>query len=78
MSSAQAEFETAAKAVFKQPSFDAKAWFDNMSKNALPGGDAVLAIWKSSLGAVGQSASAAYATATKTTNNPVESAVSKA
>ena len=78
MSSTQAEFETAAKAVFKQPSFDAKAWFDNMSKNALPGGDAILAMWKSSLGAVGQSASAAYATATKTTDNTVEAAVSKA
>jgi phasin family protein len=56
VSSTQAEFEAVAKAVFKQPSFDAKTWFDNMSKNALPGGDAVLAFWMSSLGAMGQSA----------------------
>lgn len=78
VSSTQAEFEAVAKAVFKQPSFDAKAWFDSTSKNALPGGDAVLAIWKSSLGAVGQSASAAYATATKANKKTVETAVSEA
>jgi phasin family protein len=78
VSSTQAEFEAAAKAVFKQPSFDVKAWFDNVSKNALPGGDAILAIWKSSFGAAGQSASAAYATATKATKKAVETAVSEA
>jgi phasin family protein len=78
VSSTKAEFEAAGKAVFQQPSFDAKAWFDNMSKNALPGGDAILAIWKSSLGAAGQSASAAYATATKATKKTVETAVSEA
>ncbi|MFL9966982.1 TIGR01841 family phasin [Paraburkholderia sediminicola] len=78
VSSTQAEFESVAKAVFKQPSFDAKAWFDTMSKNALPGGDAILAFWKSSLGAAGQSAGAAYATATKATKKTVETAVSEA
>ncbi len=74
VSSTQAEFQTAAKTVFKQPSFDAKAWFDNMSKNALPGGDAIAAFWKSSFGAAGQTASEAYAAATKTTKKAVESA----
>ncbi|WP_233859346.1 TIGR01841 family phasin [Paraburkholderia sp. HD33-4] len=78
VSSTQAEFEAAAKAVFKQPSFDAKAWFDNMAKHALPGGDAILAIWKSSLGAAGQSAIAAYETATKATKKAVETAVVEA
>jgi phasin family protein len=78
VSSTQAEFEAVAKTVFKQPSFDAKAWFDNMSKNALPGGDAILAFWKSSLGAAGQSANAVYATATKATKKTVETAVSEA
>jgi phasin family protein len=78
VASTKAEFEAAAKAVFQQPSFDAKAWFDNMSKNALPGGDAILAFWKSSLGAAGQSASAVYATATKATKKTVETAVSEA
>lgn len=78
VSSTQAEFETAAKAVFKQPSFDATPWFDNMSKNALPGCDAILAIWKSSLGAAGQSASAAYAAATKATKETVDTAVIEA
>ncbi|KAA1011449.1 phasin family protein [Paraburkholderia panacisoli] len=78
VSSSQAEFEAAAKAVFKQPSFDAKAWFDNMAKHTLPGGDAILAIWKSSLGAAGQSASAAYETATKATKKTVETAVIEA
>jgi phasin family protein len=78
VTSTKAEFEAAAKAVFQQPSFDAKAWFDKMSKNALPGGEAILAIWKSSLGAAGQSASAAYATATKAVKKTIETAVSEA
>lgn len=78
VSSIQAEFSAVGKAVIKQPSFDAKAWFDNMSKNALPGSDAFLAVWKSGLGAANQSASAAYATATKATTKAVNSAASEA
>ncbi|CAN7178470.1 hypothetical protein LJR267_000344 [Paraburkholderia hospita] len=78
MSSTQAEFEAAAKTVFKQPSFDTKGWFDNLSKNALPGGEAIDAIWKSSFGAVGETASAAYMAATKTRKTVVENAVSVA
>ncbi|MFM0309628.1 phasin family protein [Paraburkholderia sp. RL17-383-BIF-A] len=78
VSSIQAEFEAVGKSVIKQPSFDAKAWFDNMSKNALPGGEAFLAVWKSGLGAANQSAGAAYATATKATKKTVEATVSEA
>ncbi|MGF6876872.1 phasin family protein [Paraburkholderia sp. MM5477-R1] len=78
VSSIQAEFTAVGKAVIKQPSFDAKAWFDNMSKNALPGSDAFLAVWKSGLGAANQSASAAYATATKSATKTVKTAVSEA
>ncbi|MFM0511933.1 phasin family protein [Paraburkholderia sp. RL17-373-BIF-A] len=78
VSSTQAEFEAVAKAVFKQPSFDAKAWFDIMSKNALPGGDAITAFWKSTFGAAGQTASVAYAAATKATKKVGETAVSDA
>ncbi|MFM0005610.1 phasin family protein [Paraburkholderia dipogonis] len=78
VSSTQAEFEAAAKNVFKQPSFDAKAFFANMSKNALPGGDAITAFWKSTFGAAGQTASVAYAAATKATKKVGETAVSDA
>jgi phasin family protein len=78
VSSTQAEFEAVAKTVFKQPSFDAKAFFDNMSKNALPGGDAIAAFWKSTFGAAGQTASVAYAAATKATKKVGETAVSDA
>lgn len=78
VSSTQAEFEEAAKLVFKQPSFEPKAWFDNMSKNALPGGDTIVAFWKSSFGAASQAADAAYAAATRTTKKAVETAVSQA
>ena len=74
VSSTQAEFKAAAKTVFKQPSFDAKAWFDNLSKNALPGGDAIAAIWKSSFGAVGEKASTAVTVVTKPTKKVAESA----
>ena len=49
-----------------------------MSKNALPGGEAIAAIWKSSFGAVGETASAAYMAATKTRKTVVENAVSVA
>jgi phasin family protein len=78
VSSIQVEFAAVGKAVIKQPSFDAKAWFENMSKNALPGSDAFLAVWKSGLAAANQSASAAYATATKATTETVKTAVSEA
>jgi phasin family protein len=81
VSSTQAEFEATAKTVFKQPAFDTKAWFDNLSKNALPGvpgGDAIAAMWKASFGAAGQTASAAYAAATKATKKAVETAASEA
>jgi phasin family protein len=78
VSSTRAEFEAATKAVFKQPSFDTKAWFDNISKNALPGSEAILAFWKSNFGAAGQTASAAYAAATKATKKVVQPAVSEA
>ena len=78
VSSTQTEFEAVAKTVFNQRSFDTKAWFDNLSKNALPGGEAILAIWKSNFGATEQTASAAYAAATKATKKVIESAVSDA
>jgi phasin family protein len=81
VSGTQAEFEAAAKTVLKQPAFDTKAWFDNLSKNALPGvpgGDAIAAMWKASFGAAGQTASAAYAAATKATKKAVETAASEA
>jgi len=78
VSSTQAEFKAAAKTVFKQPSFDAKAWFDNLSKNALPGGDAIAAIWKSSFGAVGEKASTAVTVVTKPTKKVAENAAGDA
>jgi phasin family protein len=43
VSGTQAEFEEMAKIVLKQSSIGPKAWFDNMSKTALPGGDAIAA-----------------------------------
>ena len=78
VSGTQAEFEDAAKLVFKQSSIEPKAWFDTMSKSAIPGGDAMAAFWKSSFGAVSQAADAAYAAATKATRKAAETAVDQA
>lgn len=78
VSGAQVEFEEAAKLALKQSSIGPKAWFDNMSKTALPGGDASAAFWKSSFGAASQAADAAYAAATKATKKTVETVVAQA
>ncbi|MBN3761976.1 phasin family protein [Burkholderia sp. Ac-20365] len=75
VSGTQAEFEDAARLVFKQSSIEPKAWLDSMSKSALPGGDAIAAFWKSSLGAASQVAEVAYTAATKPPKRVVETAV---
>ncbi|BCG03652.1 hypothetical protein PPGU19_082200 (plasmid) [Paraburkholderia sp. PGU19] len=78
VSGTQVEFEEAAKLVLKQSSIGPKAWFDNMSKTALPGGDAIAAFWKSSFGAASQAADAAYEATTKATKKAVGTAVGQA
>lgn len=71
----QAEFEEAAKLVLKQSLIEPRAWFDNMSKTSLPGGDVVASFWKSSFGAASQAADAVYAAATKATRKAVETGI---
>ncbi|TCG08683.1 phasin [Paraburkholderia steynii] len=78
VSGTQGEFEEAAKLVLKQSSVEPKAWFDNMSKTALPGSDAIASFWKSSFSAASQAANATYAAATKATKKAVETAVGQA
>ena len=77
VSSTQAEFEAAGKTLFNLPSYDTKALFDNLSKNALPGSEAVVALWKSGL-AAGETAGAAYTAARKSAKQVVENAESAA